>query len=160
TDRPTWIFTREEYERAVYADPKLLAPFSAFFHACPLLFVGYGPGDDDFRQVLSRVRALAGTQPPPRFVLAEAEALTPERRSKLEKAGVRVIAYPNPEGNHAEALKIIKALVASASIGAKKLETQHAPVNVAPTLREGSPEAAHTGDPAPPPGLAYDRRWY
>lgn len=160
TDRPTWIFTRDEYERAVYADPKLLAPFSAFFHACPLLFVGYGLGDDDFRQVLGRVRALAGTQPPMRFVLADAETVTSERLTKMEKSGVRVIAYPNPDGEHKEALRLLRALGASGAVAAKKPEGPTGPINIAPTLREGSPDPSPVADPPPPPGAAYDRRWY
>jgi AAA-like domain/SIR2-like domain len=159
TDRATWIFSREEYERAVYADPKLLAPFSAFFHACPILFVGYGLGDDDFRQILGRVRALAGTQPPLRFVLAETEQVTDERRRLLEKAGVHVIPYENPEGTLAGATQILKALAASAS-SAKKSDQPAAPVHVAPTLREGAPSPSPLTDPPPAPGVPYDRRWY
>lgn len=159
TDRATWIFSRDEYERAVYADPKLLAPFSAFFHACPILFVGYGLADDDFRQVLGRVRALAGTQPPLRFVLAEAEQVTDERRRLLEKAGVRVLPYDNPEGSLAGATQLFKALAASAS-SSKKSDQPAAPVNVAPTLREGAPSPSPLTDPPPAPGVPYDRRWY
>lgn len=159
TDRPTWIFTRDEYERALYADPKLLAPFSALFHACPLLFVGYGLGDDDFRQVLGRVRALAGTQPPRRFILADAETTTPERLTKMEKSGVRVITYPNPDGEHKEALRILRALGASGAVAARK-DSSPGPLNIAPTLREGSPDPTPTADPPPPPGAPYDRRWY
>src|SRR5688572_8366224 len=34
-DRTTWVFTREEYDRAMYADPVLKTTFSALFHACP-----------------------------------------------------------------------------------------------------------------------------
>jgi hypothetical protein len=159
TDRPTWIFTRDEYERAVYADPKLLAPFSAFFHACPILFMGYGLGDDDFRQVLGRVRALAGTQPPMRFILTDAETATPERRSKMEKAGMRVIAYESVDSDQTAAIRVLKALAASAST-AKKADQAPSPVNVAPTLREGSPSHTPSADPPPPPGGPYDRRWY
>jgi hypothetical protein len=59
-DRGTWVFTRDEYDRAMYADPLLKEAFSAIFHTCPILFVGYGLADDDFDQILGRVRALAG----------------------------------------------------------------------------------------------------
>ena len=41
-----------------YADPVLKDAFSAIFLACPILFVGYGLADDDFDQILGRVRAL------------------------------------------------------------------------------------------------------
>lgn len=66
-DRETWVVTRAEYDRAMYADPRLQTAFEALFHARTLLFVGYGLDDDNSEHILRRVRALAGDQPPRHF---------------------------------------------------------------------------------------------
>jgi hypothetical protein len=87
-DRAGWVLTREQYDRAMYADPKLKAAFTALFHTCPILFVGYGLADDDFDALLGHVRALAGEQPPRHFALVPADEVTPYRRRKLEAAGI------------------------------------------------------------------------
>jgi hypothetical protein len=109
-DRSTWVFTRDDYDRAMYADPKLQGAFSALFHSCPLLFVGYGLSDADFDQVLGRVRAFAGDQPPRHFALVAAETVTPHRRSRLERSGIRVITYDNPDGRHGEVVRVLRGL--------------------------------------------------
>src|SRR4029077_7710990 len=70
-DRSTWVFTRDEYDRAMYADPNLKSAFSALFHTHPILFVGYGVADDDFDALLGRVGAPAGGQPPRHFALVD-----------------------------------------------------------------------------------------
>jgi hypothetical protein len=112
-DRSTWVFTRDEYDRAMYADPKLQTAFYALFHACPILFVGYGLADDDFDQVLSRVRALAGDQPPRHFALIAEETLTPNGKARLEASGVQIIPYANPDGKHGEVVRILDWLARS-----------------------------------------------
>ena len=110
SDRNTWIFTRQDYERAMYANPQLQQAFTALFNACPLLFVGYGLIDDDFDAVLSRVRLLAGEQPPTHFALVPEESVRPSRRKRLEAAGIRLITYKNPDGHHREVVRILQNL--------------------------------------------------
>jgi hypothetical protein len=112
-DSSTWVFTRDEYDGALYADPKLQSAFSALFYVCPILFVGYELGDDDFDQVLGRVRALAGDQAPRHFALVAAEKITPSRKSRFERAGVRLIAYGNGDGNHDEVARVLRWLAKS-----------------------------------------------
>ncbi|NMO14844.1 SIR2 family protein [Pyxidicoccus fallax] len=109
-DRSGWVFTREEYDRAMFADANLRDAFTAFFHAVPLLFVGYGLADDDFDLHLGRVRAFAGAQPPRHFALVAADTVTPYRRKKLEDAGVRLIPYDNPDGRHTAVVEILRQL--------------------------------------------------
>ncbi|MEP7122766.1 MAG: SIR2 family protein [Byssovorax sp.] len=112
-DRASWVFTRDEYDRAMYADPKLQTAFTALFHACPVLFVGYGLADDDFDQVLSRVRAFSGEQPPRHFALIAQETITPDRRARVEASGVQIVPYANPDGKHGEVVRILDWLAAS-----------------------------------------------
>lgn len=109
-DRSTWVFTRDEYDRAMHADERLKQAFGALFNACTLLFVGYGLADDDFDAILARVRAFAGEQPPRHFALIAAEEVTPFRRSRLERSGVRLIAYDNTDGKHTEVVRILREL--------------------------------------------------
>lgn len=112
-DRESWVFTRDEYDRAMYADPELQTAFYALFHACPVLFVGYGLEGDDFDQVLSRVRVLAGSQPPRHFALIAEETMTPHRKTRLEASGVQIIPYANPDGKHGEVVRILDWLAGS-----------------------------------------------
>jgi hypothetical protein len=111
-ERATWVFTRAQYDRAQYADPLLQTAFSALFHAYPLLFVGYGLADDDFDQILARVRALAGPSPPRHFALVAGDTVTPFRRSRLEQSGIRLIAYDNADGRHGAVTAILRDLAA------------------------------------------------
>jgi len=113
SDRDTWVFTREDYDRAMYASPQLERAFTALFNACPLLFVGYGLIDDDFDAVLSRVRLLAGEQPPTHFALVSEDSVRPSRRRRLEDSGIRLITYKNPDGRHGEVVRILKELAAN-----------------------------------------------
>jgi hypothetical protein len=112
-DRSTWVFSRDEYDRAMYADPKLQTAFHALFHACPILFVGYALADDDFDQVLSRVRVFSGDQPPRHFALIAEETITPHRKARLEASGVQIIPYANPDGKHLEVVRILDWLARS-----------------------------------------------
>jgi hypothetical protein len=106
-DRDTWVFSRDQYERAIYADPKLQTAFTALFNARTLLFVGYGLADADFDLVISRLRALAGGQPPRHYALVASETVTPYRQRQLENAGIRLIPYPNHDGRHSEVVRIL-----------------------------------------------------
>lgn len=112
-DRASWALTRERRCRAMYADPKLQTAFTAVFHSSPILFVGYGVTDEDFDEVLARLQAFAGGQPPRRFALFAEEALTTERRTELAARGVEMIPYANPDGKHAEAARILDWLARS-----------------------------------------------
>ena len=111
-ERATWVMTRAQYDRAIYADPLLQGAFSAIFHACPLLFVGYGLADDDLNFVLGRVRALAGPSPPRHFAIVPEDSVTPFRRSRLEQGGIRLIAYDNPDGGHGAVTAVLRDLAA------------------------------------------------
>jgi hypothetical protein len=108
----TWVLTRAQYDRAMYADPLLQGAFSALFHACPILFVGYGLADDDLDLLLGRVRALAGSSPPRHFALVAAETVTPFRKSRLEQSGIRLIPYDNADGKHTAVTAILHDLAA------------------------------------------------
>ncbi|WP_433926795.1 SIR2 family protein [Sorangium cellulosum] len=109
-DSSTWVFTRDEYDRALYADPRLRDNFAAMFLTCPILFVGYGLEDDDFEQILARTRALSGDQPPRHFALVPSNAATKYRRKRLESAGVRLIPYPNEDRTHVELTRALRVL--------------------------------------------------
>lgn len=112
-DRASWALTREGRGRAMYADPKLQTAFTAVFHSSPVLFVGHGASDEDFDEVLARLRAFAGGQPPRRYALVAEEGLTPERRSELAESGVEPIPYANPDRKHAGAAEVLDWLARS-----------------------------------------------
>jgi hypothetical protein len=156
-DRGTWVFTRDEYDRAMYADPLLKEAFSAIFHTCPILFVGYGLADDDFDQILGRVRALAGGQAARHFALVAEESITTYWRKVREDAGVRVIGYRNEDGRHAEVLRVLRWLG----------EPDSAPPVVPEPRSTATTTATATGvsrstamGPPPPPDAPYDRSFY
>ena len=104
-DRGTWVFTREQYDQATFGWQQHRAIFEALFHAHPILFVGYGLTDDDFDQTLASTRALAGASPPRHFALL-LRPVSPYRRTKLEKAGLRLLEYDN----HGEVPGILRSL--------------------------------------------------
>ncbi len=109
-DPSTWILTRDQYARAIYADPHHQATFSAIFHRCPLMFVGYGLADDDFDHLLGRVRADGGADLPCHHALVEAATLEPERADELAARGLRVLPYPNPDGSHQALVRLLHRL--------------------------------------------------
>ncbi|MDI1480936.1 SIR2 family protein [Polyangium sp. y55x31] len=114
-ERNTWVFTRADYDRAMYADPQMQTAFSALFHGRTLLFVGYGLTDDDFDQLLARVRALSGDQPPRHFAIVPASAVRAYKRKVLESAGVSLIIYPNADGSHRELIELLTAIAPNAT---------------------------------------------
>lgn len=139
-DRATWVFTREDYDRAMYSDVRLKGVFTALFYACPLLFVGYGLSDDDFDGILGQMRAFSEGLPPRHFALVPKESVAPNRRKRLEAAGVRLIPYDNPDGRHAEVARLLRSLALPDSTAAAP-SAQPPPVV--------SPVSVST--PAPPP---------
>lgn len=104
-DRRTWVFTREQYDQATFGWSQQRSVFEALFRSHPILFVGYGLADDDFDQTLSATRALAGPNPPHHFALLPAP-VGPYRRSKLEKAGLRLLVYDD----HADVPRILNSI--------------------------------------------------
>jgi SIR2-like domain len=92
-DADTWVLTRNQYDRAMYNDSRLADAVASVFRARVLLFVGYGLADDDFDQLLARMRAVAGVQPPRHYALIHEDQITPFWRKLREDAGVRVIPY-------------------------------------------------------------------
>jgi hypothetical protein len=109
-DRSTWVMTREQYDYGMYADPRLNSAFTAIFHTCPLLFIGYGLADDDLDRTLGRIRAFAGNQPPRHFALVDEATLTPRRRKRLESSGITMVAYKNGDGSHAVLVALLRRL--------------------------------------------------
>jgi ABC-type phosphate/phosphonate transport system substrate-binding protein len=110
-ERDSWVLTREQYDRAMWADAKLAQAFTALFHTHALLFVGYGLADDDFDAILGRVRAFAGEQPPRHYALVAGSGVTSSKRRRVQGAGVRVLTYPNADGNHAELVGLLEGLL-------------------------------------------------
>lgn len=109
-DRASWVFTRDQYDRVIWAAPQFRTIFSAFFHAWPILFVGFGLVDDNFESLFAQVRVLAGEHPPRHFALVPQGALQGIRRSRTEQAGIRLIEYPNLDGRHADVARILEWL--------------------------------------------------
>jgi hypothetical protein len=109
-DRPSWVFTRSQYDRVIWADPLFRTTFSALFMACPLFFVGFGLADDSLESLFSQVRALSGDQPPLHFALIPKGALKGFRRDRITQAGVRLIEYPNLDGKHTDVALILEWL--------------------------------------------------
>jgi len=109
-DRSSWVFTRSQYDRVIWADPLFRTTFSALFLSCPILFVGFGLVDDNFESLFSQVRALSGDQPPRHFALMPKGALQGIRRDRVSQAGVRLIEYPNLDGKHTDVARILEWL--------------------------------------------------
>jgi hypothetical protein len=109
-DRSTWVFSRDQYDRAVFASPATRATLEALFRAFPILFVGCGLADDDLDLTLSAIRALSGAQPPIHYALMAAGSVGPSRRATLEAAGLRLVEYDNADGKHTELPRVLRAI--------------------------------------------------
>lgn len=112
-ERPSWALTRERFHAKLRA-PEARRALEGLFSRCPVLFVGFGRGDDSFDQMLQDVRNLSGDAPPPRFALVPATSLTPFRRKSLLEMGFRLLPYDNPDGAHARALEILERIASGA----------------------------------------------
>ncbi|WP_437646811.1 SIR2 family protein [Sorangium sp. So ce362] len=110
----TWVFSRDQYDRAIFGSPLLQDAFGALYRAHSILFVGFGLADDNIDQTLARVRALAGGQPPMHFALLP-EGVPPFRRRLLEESGIRLILYENQAGDHAEVAQVLLGLEPTAA---------------------------------------------
>ncbi|WP_438025971.1 SIR2 family protein [Sorangium sp. So ce233] len=105
----TWVFSRDQYDRAIFGSPLLQDAFGALYRTHSILFVGFGLADDNIDQTLARVRALSGGQPPMHFALLP-KGVPPFRRKLLEESGIRLIVYENQSGDHAEVAEILLGL--------------------------------------------------
>ncbi|WP_434044517.1 MULTISPECIES: SIR2 family protein [Sorangium] len=105
----TWVFSRDQYDRAIFGSPLLQDAFGALYRTHSILFVGFGLADDNIDQTLARVRALSGGQPPMHFALLP-KGVPPFRRKLLEESGIRLIVYENQAGDHAEVAEILLGL--------------------------------------------------
>ncbi|MGK3998284.1 SIR2 family protein [Sorangium sp. So ce1024] len=105
----TWVFSRDQYDRAIFGAPLLQDAFGALYRTHSMLFVGFGLADDNIDQTLSRVRALSGGQPPMHFALLP-KGVPPFRRKLLEESGVRLLVYENLSGDHAEVAEALRGL--------------------------------------------------
>lgn len=113
-DARTWVFTREQYDKAMYASPQLQATIGALYRTHPFLFVGFGLEDDNIDLTLGQVRALSGEQPPTHYALFPKGFVRPSRRRSLEDAGVRLIEYPAPNNDHSKLVEVLRWLAAPA----------------------------------------------
>jgi NAD-dependent SIR2 family protein deacetylase len=108
-DRSTWTLTRERFHRWL-ASPAVRRALEGLFSRCPVLFVGFGRGDETFDQLLQDIRNLSGDIPPPRFALVPSGSLLEYRRKNLLGMGFRLLPYDNPDGTHAKALEIVERI--------------------------------------------------
>ncbi|WP_437943587.1 SIR2 family protein [Sorangium sp. So ce281] len=105
----SWVFSREQYDRAIFGSPLLQDAFGALYRTHSIVFVGFGLADDNIDQTLARVRALSGGQPPVHFALLP-KGVPPFRRRLLEESGVRLLVYENQAGDHAEVAQVLLGL--------------------------------------------------
>jgi len=108
-DANTWILTRDQYDRAMYADPRHQPIFRALMLGAPMLFVGFGLDDADLNAVLGEIRAMSEGDPPRHFALVP-EPIRPGQRRAMAEAGVMLVGYDNSDGTHAGALQVLEAL--------------------------------------------------
>jgi hypothetical protein len=112
-ERDSWVFTREQYDQASWGHASIRDTLDRFFHAYPLLFVGFELAGDYFDTLLSQVRALSGNHPPVNYALVPAGSIQEGRRQHLERAGIRLLEYSNADGQHTEALRLLTELAGS-----------------------------------------------
>ncbi|WP_437733892.1 SIR2 family protein [Sorangium sp. So ce1335] len=147
----TWVFSRDQYDRAIFGAPLLQDAFGALYRTHSMLFVGFGLADDNIDQTLARVRALSGGQPPMHFALLP-KGVPPFRRKLLEESGVRLIVYENQSGDHAEVAEILLGLEQGAA-------PPPPPRAAAPSPAPGAaPPAAARPTVAPPTARAPGQR--
>lgn len=111
-DADTWIMTRPQYDRAMYADPRHQPVFRALLLGAPMLFVGFGLDDADLNAVLGQIRAMGQGQVPQHFALVP-EPIGPVRRRQMSDAGVTLVGYDNSDGTHSGAVETLRALAQS-----------------------------------------------
>lgn len=107
----TWVITREDYDRAAYAAPKLRDAVRHLFATYTVLFVGYSLKDDDFDEMMKRTRALYRWQPSSHYALMPKSPNTHNKRTDLERAGVRCLEYEAPDGDHSACAHFLRNLL-------------------------------------------------
>ena len=110
-DRETWVFSQEQYDRAMFASPQMQSCFGTLFSSRSLFFVGCGLSDPNLDQTFASVRALSGEQPPNHFALMPGPVAS-YRKQKLQRSGIRLIEYNASHDDHREAIELIESLVA------------------------------------------------
>ena len=151
-ERQTWVFSRDQYDQAVFGSPTTRATLEALFHTCPLLFVGCGLEDDDLDQTFAAIRALSGGQPPMHFALVAAGSVPPFRRRTLEAAGLRLIEYDNADGKHAELPRLLRTI---AGVVAPAPPAPPPPAVSPARAASGGVPATVAATSALPPGFAF-----
>ncbi|WP_437779731.1 SIR2 family protein [Sorangium sp. So ce1097] len=142
----TWVFSRDQYDRAIFGTPLLQDAFGALYRTHSMLFVGFGLADDNIDQTLARVRALSGGQPPMHFALLP-QGVPPFRRTLLEESGVRLLVYENLSGDHAEVAETLRGLEQGAA-------PQPPPRAATPAPTASATAAAPTARPTAAPNAA------
>jgi nucleoside phosphorylase/tetratricopeptide (TPR) repeat protein len=138
-DRDTWVMTRDQVDRAMFASPRLDALFGALYRARPMLFIGLDAGD--FERILAQARALASEQAPAHYALLPGP-VAPSFRRRLEGAGLRLVTYTDSDGSLAEAAAILASLAGAAPPPSEAARPQRLGVD---------PEAQASAIPEPPP---------
>ncbi|MCC6551821.1 MAG: SIR2 family protein [Polyangiaceae bacterium] len=144
----SWVFSREQYDSAMFGRPLLQRTFMALYMSHPILFVGFGLADDNIDVTLGRARALSEGQPPTHYALMPKSAVGPSRKTKLQAAGVRLLLYENADGKHAEVEEVLRGLAGRV---APRAVPAPPPAAIAPAA---PPAAAAFAPPAPAPAAA------
>jgi len=149
-DARTWIFTQDQYDRAMFASPQLQATVGALYRTHPILFVGFGLADDNIDLTLGQVRALAEAQPPSHYALLPKGVVGPSRRRTLEGAGIRLLEYANARGDHGEVAEVLRWLAAPADAPLPGAGAASPAAPAAPATPPAAPTSAATPAAAPP----------
>lgn len=139
-DTRTWVFTRSQYDRAMFRSQHLQKYFKSVYDSHRLLFVGFGLADDNIELTLAQVRAISEGQPPMHYALLPEWEVGPSRRAQLSEAGIRLLTY----SSHADAPKVLQSLAEGAAA-----PVAPSPASVLPLVQPTPPPAVA---PAPQPG--------
>ncbi|WP_437675637.1 SIR2 family protein [Sorangium sp. So ce131] len=131
----TWVFSRDQYDSAMFHAPLLQDAFNALYRTHTILFVGFGLADDNIDLTLGRVRALSGGQPPTHFALLP-KPVPAFRRRLLEESGIRLLVYENQAGDHAEVAQVLRGLAQGAAPAPPRAAAPAAPA--APAASPGA----------------------
>jgi hypothetical protein len=139
--RDSWVLSEREYEDLLHGRPELQRFVEGLFRFHTLLFVGYGLRDPDFDRVCGQLRVFGRGQAPQHFALMPEGKVGNYERHRLADAGIELLTYPNPDGSHAELLRIIKDLAASQP-GAAASTSTTSPVAPGTSFTPAPPVAA------------------
>ncbi|AKT36030.1 SIR2 family protein [Chondromyces crocatus] len=148
-DARTWVFTRDQYDKAMFASPQLQATIGALYRTHPFLFLGFGLADDNIDLTLGQIRAQSGGQPPTHYALLPKGITGPSRRRKLEDSGVRLIEYPNERGTHAELTQILRWLAGPAAAAVPGAALSSPAMATSAQVPGGGPQPGDLADLSP-----------